>query len=310
MTSTCLAARTSRSTASGDRRPAWLARSSARSPGSKRMSERLRKRSRPAGGWPCVAASRAAGALRRLVAAGAVARVNGSARAPSHSSTKVSATRPPRANLGQRLAAQSSPTTAAPATAQPASVNHCGRCWMTISAASSRTANAIAVRLPQPRARLVPLSPVAVSPCRRRPRVPVVSVPPCLRGRRQRIQPERSQRSHPQRKQLQPACRRTEQVEAGDHAPQQIVERVVRAEGEQKSRRRQQRRALHVPRGPRSPRQFAATAATGRFPPAPAPRSPRSRRIRHSPRCRTRRPARGQTAAAGFAPASAAAVRS
>ena len=178
MTSTCLAARTSRSTASGDRRPAWLARSSARSPGSKRMSERLRKRSRPAGGWPCVAASRAAGALRRLVAAGAVARVNGSARAPSHSSTKVSATRPPRANLGQRLAAQSSPATAPPATAQPASVNHCGRCWMTISAARSRTTSAIAVRLPQPRARPVPLSPcrrVAVSP---RPRVPAS---PCLR---------------------------------------------------------------------------------------------------------------------------------
>jgi len=81
------------------------------------MSERLRKRSRPAGGWPFVAASRAAGALRRLVAAGAVARANGSARAPSHSSTKVSATSPPRANLGQRLAAQSSPAAATPAAA-------------------------------------------------------------------------------------------------------------------------------------------------------------------------------------------------
>ena len=93
---------------------------------------------------------------------------------------------------------------------------------------------------------------VPVSPCRRVPVSPRprVSVPPCLRGRRQHVQPERSQCSHAQRKQLQPACRRTEQVEAGDHAPQQIVERVVCAQGEQEPRCCQQRRALHVPRGP------------------------------------------------------------
>ena len=62
------------------------------------MSDRLRKRSRPAGGCSAVAASDAAGALRKLTTEGAVACVNGSAQGQaSHNSMQ---TRPQRGNHG------------------------------------------------------------------------------------------------------------------------------------------------------------------------------------------------------------------
>ena len=181
------------------------------------MSERLRKRSRPARRLALRGGQQGSGRVAQTRRGGG-RRQGERQRARAQPAVRRRSAPParPRANLGQRLAAQSSAATAT-ARDRPARQRQPRRTLLDDDRArrgrQDRQRNGRTFA-PTPRV-LVPRAHVAVSPCHLVPlpvsvsRVSVVD---------QRVQPERSQRSHTQRIQLQPARRRPEQVEAGDRS--------------------------------------------------------------------------------------------